>query len=206
MLDGGRGDARRGVLIVPSVRAGVRSRIRDEEGGWTLIELLVGAVVGLFVAGIALATLNLAVQAQPVTSERAGQIQEGRSLIERISRELRQGEQISAASSSALTLVTFVDSATCGGDKATTARLCQVSYSCTGGICTRTEGNPDGSGSPTTTQVASGIRNAPVFSYSPDTVDPTYVGVELSFPADGGGETVTFSDGVALRNYFQTGA
>ncbi|MGH2953164.1 MAG: PilW family protein [Solirubrobacterales bacterium] len=184
------------------------ARVGDEEDGWTLLELLVGATISLIVVGVAATMLITAVRTQPVTTERAGQVQQGRVLIERISRELRQGqrESVSGATASGLSMVTYVNSNPCGGPSSASAIVCQVTYACSGTVCTRTERNADGSGTPATTQVVSGIRaGQTVFTYD-DQVEPTYVGVELSFPADDGGEGITLSDGVSLRNPTGVGA
>ena len=53
----------------------------------------------------------------------------------------------------------------------------------------------------------SGISSPNVFSYSPSTTGPSYVGVQLVYPSTSAadGEAVTLSDGVALRNWFDDG-
>ena len=42
-----------------------------------------------------------------------------------------------------------------------------------------------------------------VFTYTPGTIDPTFVALSLRFPAEDGDEGITISDGAALRNYFE---
>ena len=50
-------------------------------------------------------------------------------------------------------------------------------------------------------QVVSGLSSNNVFSYTPPTsTAPAYVGVTLAFPAKGGTDAITLSDGAALRN------
>lgn len=179
------------------------------EHGFTLPELLVAAVVALIVAAGGMAMVQVAVRTQPQISERAGQVQQGRAMIERVSRELRQGESVESTSASSIDLRTYVNSEACGGAAATTAILCRVTYSCTGSACSRTE--HDGAGGGSTQQVVDGLLSSEVFCYAPQLAeascpatsadDPTFVGVTLAFPADDGSEAVTLRDGVALRNH-----
>lgn len=186
------------------------ARLRTDERGLTLPELLVATVIALLVAAGGMAVLQVAIKSQPRVSERAAQIQQGRTLIETVSRELRQGQSIAAATASSLEITTFVNSDPCGGSQSDTARLCRVTYACEGSTCTRTE--HDGAGGGTTRQVATGLLASDVFSYceSEAGVDcglaaathPTYVGIELAYPRRDGQEAVTLADGVALRNYF----
>jgi hypothetical protein len=198
---GRRRTSRRRVLTMPAAIRNALARARTAEGGFTLVELLAATVASLFVAGAGMTLLILAVHSEPEARERVSQIQQGRVMIERISRELRQGESVSGASPSSLEILTYVHSATCGGPFSSTARLCRVTYTCTSAACSRTERNADGTGFGTTRQVVAGITGPSVFSYSPTTVDPNYVAVGLVYPAEGGGEGVTLLDGVALRNY-----
>jgi hypothetical protein len=142
------------------------------------------------------------VRSQPAISERAGQIQQGRTMVETIGRELRQGESLLAASASGLTLLTYVPTTACGGGTTGAARLCRVTYTCGAQSCTRTERNPDGTGTAPARQVVRGISGPAVFTYQPTaSVDAQFVGIQLVFPQEDGQEAVTVSDGVALRNH-----
>jgi type II secretory pathway component PulJ len=185
----------------------VRARLAGGPGGeagYTLVELLVATGISLFIAGVSMVILNMAVRVQPETSERAGQIQRGRVLIERVSHELRQGEGVLNPTSSSLSMITYVNSVTCGGAHSDAARLCRVTYTCSSTSCSRTEQNADGTGTGTTAQVVDGITGPGVFTYSPQT-DPTYVGIRLVFPKGDGSEAITIEDGIALRNYQESG-
>lgn len=182
---------------------GAARRLRVDEGGYTLPELLMGVVIGLLVASGAAMVLMMSVRAQPHTTERAGQIQQGRVMLETLTRELRQGESIVSASPSQLELLTYVSTGACGVASSGTARLCQVAYSCGSSACTRTERPPGITTGGSTRTVVSGITGPNVFSPSgDDPLDPTYVGVRLVFPQDSGEEAVTIDDGAALRNHF----
>lgn len=185
-------------------------RLRDQRG-MTLPELLVATVIALLVAAAGMVVLQVAIKGQPRISERASQIQQGRTLIETVSRELRQGQSISGATASSLEITTFVNSSSCGGPPASTAILCRITYSCQESSCVRTEHDDDGGGG-TTQEVATGLAAPTIFSYCEQAGEtacalsaathPTYVGIELAYPAEDGSEAITLGDGVALRNHF----
>jgi type II secretory pathway pseudopilin PulG len=189
------------------MRAGARravQRLRDQRG-FTIAELLVATLIALSVAVAGMTLVVTMVRSQPGMSERAGLVQQGRTMLESLSRELRQGESVLSPTSSGLSVLTYVNSATCGGAHSTTAILCRVTYACNSTSCTRAERNPDGSGTAPARQVVRGITGPNVFSYQGTSGDPSYVGIRLVFPAEDGSEAITLDDGAALRNYFETG-
>ena len=171
--------------------------LRREERGLTLIELLIAASVGLVVVGGALMMLVGAVRSEPRTASQVAAIQQARTTVDRITRELRQGLEIPTAMSGKLAIVTYVKAATCGGAAASSSIPCQVTYECAEGECTRAVAPPGGGTSGPEVVVASGLSSDSVFTYTPAS-DPSYVGVSFSF--DSQGQPVTLSDGVALRN------
>lgn len=176
-------------------------RLRDEDG-FTLTELLVAVSLMLVIVAAAMGLLVTSDRSQPRISDRASALQQGRVLTERITRELRQGVGVpTTPTASTLSILTYVGHSACGSDQSGAARQCQVTYSCaTSGVCTRTERNPDGTGTAPAVQVAEGLRSNAVFSYQPTTQSPSFVGIRLEYPADSGEESVTLDDGVALRN------
>jgi hypothetical protein len=178
--------------------------LRREEGV-TLTELLWVAVLGVLVFGLALMMLNFAVRTEPRLTERAASVQQGRALMERLTRELRQGATVSVGTPSQLVFATYVKRASCGGPPGATAIQCQVEYSCTGGTCSRTERNTSGTGGGEPVQLVEGLASSDVFSYLPSPSTPEYVSVRLVYPAtDESGESedaVTLEDGVDLRNF-----
>lgn len=182
----------------------IRSRTR-EEAGFTLPELTIATVIGLLVTGAALMLVIVAQQSSPQVIERSAELQRGRVMIERIVREIRQGESVALATASGFEMLTQVNSEPCGGPPAPKVTLCLVNYSCGSTACTRTERNPDGSGVASSEQVVSGITGPAVFEYDPSTgVDPYFVAVNLVFPNAEGAESVTLRDGASLRNHFQS--
>jgi prepilin-type N-terminal cleavage/methylation domain-containing protein len=181
---------------MPRLRKAVAA-LRREQRGMTLIELLIAASVGLVVVGGALTMFVGAIRSEPRTASKVAAIQQARTTVERITRELRQGLETPTHSSSQLAIVTYVKAATCGGAAASTSIPCRVTYTCSSEECTRVVAQPNGTAPGPSVQVASNLANNNVFSYSPAS-DPTYIGVSLSVTSNG--EPVTLSDGVALRN------
>lgn len=178
------------------LRAAVqRSR---QDAGFTLVELLVATVLAMIVLGAGVMIFTAGIQSQPRVDTQAGAIQQARTTMERMVRELRQGSSVPTATGSTLGVVTFVDDATCG----TTTPQCRVTYTCTAGNCTRVVARPDGSSPGTAVRVVSGISNSStVFTYTPatSTMGAT-VGVTLAFPGKTGGNAITLSDAATLRN------
>jgi len=174
--------------------------LRREERGLTLIELLVAASLGLLVVGGAMTMFLSAVRSDPRTAAKVSAIQQARFTVERIARELRQGSEVPASSSSHLEIVTYVKTTGCsGGEAGGESIACRVIYDCEGDTCTRAVAEPDGSGAGAAITVATDLAAAGVFSYEPDEEEPTYVGIELAV-ANEGGDPIVLSDGVALRN------
>jgi prepilin-type N-terminal cleavage/methylation domain-containing protein len=176
--------------------------LRDDQRGFTLMELLIAATMGLVVIGGGVMMFTSVVRSEPRTADRSAAIEQGRVTMERMTRELRQGATVTTGGATQLSLLTWVDSASCGGNAATTSIQCQVTYSCSGGTCTRVEAAPGvQSGTPVT--VVSGLTPGTVFTYSSCSGAPTvteFVGIRLVFSAENGEDALTLSDGVDLRN------
>lgn len=172
----------------------------------TLHELLVSIIVTLLIVGAGFSMMIVAQRSQPRISDRAEAIQEGRQLMERLSRELRLGTGIdSVSTASKLTIWTYVKRTSCGGTAGSASIECRVTYECTAeGACTRVERNTDGSGSGVPVTTVKGLASNQLFTYTPSAADADFVGIKLVFPAADGEEAVTLEDGVALRNSFAT--
>lgn len=174
--------------------------LRGDDDGHTLVELLVATMTFLVLLGVGLAVLPMALRSEPRISERAAHIQQGRALVERLTRELRQGSEVESATTTSLEFLTYVRRTECGASVVDEPAIqCRVTYSCQGGVCTRTERNPDGTGSASPVQLVDGLQAAS-FGYLPGPAAPEYVAVSLAFPARGGDDAITLEDGVNLRN------
>jgi len=176
------------------------TRLRAGDGGHTLVELLIASAIFLALLSAGLAILPMVLRSEPRISERAAHIQQGRSLIERLTRELRQGSGVESATSTGLEFLTYVRRTECGNTTVSDSAIqCRVTYSCDGATCTRTERNPDGTGTAGPVQLVDGLQVA-AFDYLPSPSTPEYVTVRLAYPAEGGDDSITLEDGVNLRN------
>jgi prepilin-type N-terminal cleavage/methylation domain-containing protein len=175
--------------------------LRRSERGFTLVELLVAITIGMVVLGGAVTVFIGAVRSGPRTSAKVTAVQQGRVVIDRMTRELRQGGEVldtPAATASQISFITYVKRSTCTGSVAAASIPCRVTYACTADACSRQVADPDGSPSGASVQIVSGLATTNVFSYVPPT-DPSYVGVELAFAQSEGGPVVV-ADGATLRN------
>lgn len=172
--------------------------LRRSERGFTLIELLVATTVGMVVLGGAVTIFLGAVRSEPRTAAQVTAVQQGRVTVERITREVRQGLEVLTAGAGQLQLITLAPQGSCGAAEEG-AEPCRVTYTCTAAACSRAVAEPDGGSPGAAVQVASGLASTEVFEYAPNTAEPTYVDVELSFAMDESGPVV-IADGATMRN------
>ncbi len=185
-----------------------RTRRPSREAGFTLVEMLIASTLGLIVIGAAMTVLVISLKSEPRSASHASAVQKARTAMSTMTRELRQGSSVPTATGSQLSIVTYVDQATCGGAYASTAILCRVTYNCSAGSCTRSVAPPGGGASGAVRQVVSGLAAGNVFSYgvaggsctAASATGPTSVCVTFSMPAADGRNAITLSDGVAMRN------
>jgi prepilin-type N-terminal cleavage/methylation domain-containing protein len=178
--------------------------MRRGEGGFTLIELLVAMTMGVVVLGAVGSLVVSAMKDQPRISERAQDITTARWVLERLTRELRNGIRIDNATPSSVSFETYVRHTTCGGSTflaASSASIpCEVTYTCTTTGCSRIEAPPKVT-TGTATTIFEGIDSSDVFSYLPEEEAPkTFVKVTLRMPNPAGDAPLTVSDGASLRN------
>jgi len=180
---------------------------RADEAGFTLVELLVGAAMGVVLMGAVASLVIGAVKYQPRITKKAENVTTARWVLERMTRELRNGERIEPSSSaSSISFISYVRSSPCGTGTPLAAGQasvpCKITYSCTTTSCSRTEAPPTGSGSGTTQLLFTGINSNQVFSYPPTgkPAEATYVKVTFRVPDPQGSGSLTISDGASLRN------
>jgi prepilin-type N-terminal cleavage/methylation domain-containing protein len=185
------------------MRTPLRSSRLSREGGFTLIEMMVAIALLMAVLAIAMPVLIQALKTEPKISSRAAKIGEARALADRVTRELRQGGVVYTAGASSISFRTYVRRTTCGGTVVSpsnvSATRCRVTYSCSGGVCTRIEQTEAGTGG-TPVRMVEGLLSNSVFSYYPSTTKPSYVTVRFALPADNGEDAITVEDGAGLRN------
>lgn len=176
-------------------------RLRHEQAGLTLTELLVAAALGLMVIGSAATVFVGSIHNQPRIADRGADIQQARTTMERMTHEIRQAWEAPVATSAQLSILTYVKSSVCGGATSSTSIPCRVTYTCSAGSCTRVEALPNGSAPGPASTVVTGLSNSLVFSYAPSSATPSEVGITLTFPAEeGGDDAITLQDGVGFRN------
>jgi type II secretory pathway pseudopilin PulG len=188
------------------VRAALNARFARgrREAGFTLVELLVASTMGVLVLGAVGSLVISAMKTQPKISEKAQDVSTARWVLERLTREIRNGVRIDKATASSVSFQTYVRHTTCGASttlpSSSPAIKCQVTYTCTTTYCSRIEAAPEVE-TGTATRIFEGIDSSNVFSYVP-AEDPTYIKITLHMPnpdgAVNGGTTV--SDGASLRN------
>lgn len=196
-------------------------RLRAEarrEAGFTLIELLVATAMGVIVMGAVVVLVVGTMKSQPEISKRAQTISTARWVLDRLTREIRNGQVVNAASSSSVSFRTYVRRTSCGSTTPLASNLpailCQVTYTCTTTSCSRTETAPGVMTGGTPATIFTGIDESSVFCYVPSSnADPTtcgpppkelstitYIGVKLHFPNPTGPAGLTISDGASLSN------
>jgi Tfp pilus assembly protein PilW len=181
--------------------AAIRRRLRDDEAGLTLIELLVAAAMGVVLMAGVVTVMMGALRAQPKLSEGAANVQTVRFALERITRELRNGFTVGDAKPTTVSFETYVRHSACGSNTLRAATQpsirCQVRYTCESGRCVRIETAPGVLSGGTPVTVVKGLGTGTEFSYP----SATYVKVTLVIPSRGGGsDSTTISDGASLRN------
>jgi type II secretory pathway pseudopilin PulG len=187
------------------------------EDGFTLVEMLVAMTMGVVVMGGVLILLIGAMRAQPKLENQGTNIQTARWVMERMTREIRDGIVIDKATPSSVSFQTYVRHTTCGGTTTLSSTAaptkCEVTYTCSGKTCTRLEAAP-GVFTGTASTIFSGLSNpTSVFCYVPSKEEPsskcgevktgtlpTYIGVTLKLPDSQGSGGLTASDGASLRN------
>lgn len=188
-------------------RLALRLKARHPEAGLTLVELLVAAAMSVVLVGAAGSMLISAVKSQPKLSEKSQAITTARYVLERMTREIRNGLEVYEASGSKVAFKTQLRRTTCGGEALSSPTApsiqCKVIYQCSTTTiteCTRTVAapTPEATGA-TSTTIVSGLADENVFNYAPDAEEPTYIGVTLQFPDPEGPGNLTISDGAGLR-------
>jgi prepilin-type N-terminal cleavage/methylation domain-containing protein len=179
----------------------VLQRLRSEQSGFSLIELLVVMPLALLIMFVALSASDTAGRSQSASTERAQAITQAQVGLERMVREIRQAASFKLLTSQVVEVETFVRSpdGTQAGGYAGGLRL--VRYDCTQKECRRYEGPRGGPLGATATRLFTDVINADVFSPQPNFLNPTSLGVKVEIAVQGQTRPITVTDGVDLRNY-----
>jgi type IV pilus assembly protein PilW len=181
----------------------------NREAGLTLVELLVAASMSVILVGAAGSMLISAVRSQPKLSKRAQNVSTARWVLERLTREIRNGIVVYEAAPSRVSFKTQVRRTACGGgveeEAGKPAIQCRVTYTCTTTSCSRTETAPEVKTGGTPTTIVSGLDSSNVFNWSCGAIEPcepsqvTYVGVTLHIPNPEGSGDLVVTDGAGMR-------
>jgi prepilin-type N-terminal cleavage/methylation domain-containing protein len=183
-------------------------RVRAEERGFTLVEVLVVTAVLAVILTAVLNMLDTTARLAPRDQERGHVIHESQVGIHRMTRELRHAYKIDSAGPWTITASVFRDGTST-----------QVTYDCTAAdpardeyrVCNRSVGASGGAEEPVVEHVvlrapAGGGDPPDIFTYRANGAGRTeYVSVEIVTAASGDlesghGHTVTLRDGFFLRN------
>ncbi len=147
----------------------VLGRTREEDG-LTLVELLVASAMSIVLLAAIGSMVVSAMRTQPQLSKKAQNVSSARYMLERMTREIRNGVRVDQATPSTVSLLTYVRRTSCGSGVATgsstPAIKCEVTYQCTTTACTRKE-SPDGLFTGTAKTIFSGISSSSVFCFVP---------------------------------------
>ncbi len=177
------------------------------EAGFTLIELLVASAMGVVLMGAVGTMVVQTLRAQPEVSKRSQSITTARYVLERMTREIRDGVAVDKALPNEVSFRTYLRRTSCGGTGTLASNepaiLCEVTYGCSTTACTRIEAAP-GVMTGTAKPIFEGIDNSNVFSYKPSAKAATFIGITLHLPNPSGPSDLTISDGASLRNAILT--
>lgn len=176
-------------------------RLRAEESGFSLVELLVAMPLALLLMFAALSASDTAGRSQGASTDRAQAITQAHVGLERMSREIRQAASFNLLTSQIVEVETYVrnPNGTQTGGYAGGLRL--VRYDCTQSQCRRYEGPRGGPLGATATTLFTDVHNADVFAPTPNFIDPNYIGIKVEIAVRGQTQPITVTDGVDLRNY-----
>jgi type II secretory pathway pseudopilin PulG len=181
----------------------------DREAGMTLVELLVAASMSVIVVGAAGMMVISAVNRQPELSERSQNVSTARYVLERMTREIRNGVAVYEHSGTQVSFLASVRRTACGAgveeEDGKPAIRCRITYVCSAGTCSRRETSLEQPDTGPTTAIVSGLGSDQVFNYAPTFEEPTYIGVTLNIPNPEGSGRLTVSDGASLRTLILAG-
>ena len=179
----------------------VFARLRSQQSGFSLVEVLVALPIALLIMFAALSASDTAGRSQTASTDRAQAITQAQVGLERMSREIRQAASFRLLTSQIVEVETFVRSPSGTQAGGYTGGLRLVRYDCTQSQCRRYEGPRGGPLGATANTLFTDVTNVDIFSPSPDFLDPDYIGLKVQIRVRGQIQPITVSDGVDLRNF-----
>lgn len=181
-----------------------RLRESDREGGFTLVELLISASMGVIVMGVVAMLMIGTLRSQPKITKESQNVTSARWMLERLTHELRNGITVKEGTASRVSFEGYVRHSTCGGTAVLAATSpaikCRITWECTTTACSRKETNP-GTTTGTARAVFTGLSSDQIFAYAPNVANATYVKVTLQLPdPTSSGSPLVISSGASLRN------
>ena len=189
------------------------ARVRREQGGFALTELLVSMLSFAFILTAILALLETSARVAPSDQERSLSIREAQEGLSRMVRELRQAYEVVGTSPSSMRVKVRLRKDDPATPEVETHSNWLLEYDCGVGVsgkCVRKEARPGQvppSTGPTVVERVSNPADKPVFSFETDTdsVNPVYVKVRVEVPASGErsqghSHKVVLEDGFFARN------
>lgn len=201
-------ESRHGRKRSHGVRRLVR-RVRSDEGGWTLIELLLVCVIAIVVVGVPLDLSTQAVVSQNASTSRSAATARTEVGVAKLLHDLRHALHTSTVTSTGATLTLPIRSAA-GGSTPTTQ---QVTWACTANAsCTRQVGAGTAETVIPYVQSATFAATSAAGTVGVPATDPAYVSLTISVfvrnehgnhaaTVAGVTHTITVTDGAALRNF-----
>jgi prepilin-type N-terminal cleavage/methylation domain-containing protein len=194
--------------------AALRKRILSDQSGFSLIELLVASALLAIVLVATFQPLHTTARVQTRDVAWAEAVQDGRIGLQRLARELRQAYSIKGAAPNSVDFQIDL-----GGQDLRVLYQCDVPYPSTPDNphassyrrCVRVQA-VSGAAFPalSTGQVIidrllNGTATDPVFSYTPNTISPKFIGAKVKLPArrtlsEGLNHSIVFQQGAYLRN------
>ena len=171
------------------------ARLRTDESGLTLIEVLVAAPLATMLIFATMTLYMAGVSSQSRTASRSESLTQQRLGLERITRELRPATTFLFVSSQVIEFDSWIRPP---GGSAVQRRVridCSESSS-----CTRTGGPKGGPVSGQAAVLITDVQNSDIFLPSPNFLTPNYVDITLRVRVKGETRTITMRDGVDLRN------
>jgi prepilin-type N-terminal cleavage/methylation domain-containing protein len=162
----------------------LRRRVADARG-FTLVELLIGMVLAAMLFGAILTMLESSQNVEARDTEWALTLQEGRSGLSRMARDIRQASKVEKAEAGTIDFL-----ATIGSTNYHVRYECGVVESGTKYKCVRFSAKVGESLPASGTRIVGGVLNGTeVFNYfregSANTTEPDYVTLKLEVPAAG---------------------